>query len=168
MENDINMTQTSESVTQAATNPEVEAAQTLAELKNKVNILENENKNLREAKSKYYDVILNGATSDPVVEQKHRSIKEIRDDIIKGFENNISNLDYCKLAVELDDAIRDDAADNGKIDSAFLPKGKDVQITVDEYNTADKMNKVLKECIDQADGNPEKFNMALESHMSRR
>lgn len=167
MDNDVK-TQNSESVAQSSINPEIEQARTLAELKNKVTVLENENKNLQEAKSKYYDQILNGGSADPIVEQKHRPIKEIRDDMIKGFENDITNLDYCKLAVELDDAIREDANDRGKVDSAFLPKGKDVQITVDEYNTADKMNKVLKECIEEADGNPDKFNMALEAHMPRR
>lgn len=161
-------TQNSVTVAQSSVNPEVEQARTLAELKNKLTALETENKNLQEAKTQYYDRVLNGATPDPVAEQKHRSIKEIRDDMIKGYENDISNLDYCRLAVELDDAVREDASAHGKIDSAFLPKGKDVQVTVDEYATADKMSKVLKECIKEADGSPDKFNMALEAHMPRR
>lgn len=157
----------SETVPQSSSNPELDQARTLTELKNQITNLENENKNLQEAKSKYYDAVLNG-TSSPVAEKKHRSIGEIRGDLIKSLDHDVTNLDYCTLAVELDNAVREDAEKHNKMDSVFLPHGKDIQPTVDEYNTATKINSVLQDCIDKADGDPERFNMELSSRMSKR
>lgn len=156
------------SATQSSNNPELEQAQALTELQNQVVELKKQNKDLQEAKSKFYDSILNGATQVQVAEPRHRSVKEIREDMVKGFQNNITNLDYCKLAVELDDTVRAEAEKHGKIDSAFLPKGSDVQPSVDEYATADKMNSVLKECIQLANGDADRFNLELKAHMAKR
>lgn len=157
-----------DSATQTAVNPETAEAQALSELKKQVDALTKKNNELQEAKSKYYDAVLNGASVTESAQPTHRPIKEIRDDLIKGFDNNITNLDYCKLAVELDDAVREDAAKQGKEDSAFLPHGEKVTPTVDEYNTAAKMNTVLKECIEAANGDPKRFNLELNSHINNR
>lgn len=153
--------------TQAVVNPETAEAQALSELRKQVDVLSKKNNQLQEAKSKYYDAVLNGVNPAENAQPEHRSIQDIRADLIKGFDANITNLDYCKLAVELDDAVRADAAKRGKVDSAFLPHGEKVNVTVDEYNTAEKMNSVLKECIAAADNNPERFNLELKSHMSK-
>lgn len=156
------------SATQTAVNPETAEAQALSELKKQVDVLTKKNNELQEAKSKYYDAVLNGVNPVESAQPAHRAVQEIRDDMIKGFENNITNLDYCKLAVELDDAVREDAEKRGKRDSAFLPHGEKVQVTVDEYNTAEKMNSVLKECIAAAGDDPTRFNLELKAHMSKR
>lgn len=164
---DDNKTLNNETVTPTVNNPELTEAQTLNELKNQITELQAQNKNLQEAKTKYYDAVLNG-NSAAVEQPEHRSIGDIRADMINGFEHNITNLDYCKLAVELDDAVRSDAAKHNKVDSVFLPHGKDIQPTVDEYNSANKMNEVLRQCIDQSNNDPDQFNMLLQSHMSKR
>lgn len=149
------------------TNPEVGEAQALSELKKQLDTLKSENQNLKEAKSRYYDAVLNGQLADPVVE-KHRPIEDIKKDILTGVEKGITNLDYCTLAVELDNAVREDAAETGKEDSVFLPHGKDISPTLDEYNTADKMNAILTECINNSNGSPSRFNMELAQHMNKR
>lgn len=148
-------------------NPEIDEAQALSELKAQISELKAQNANLQEAKAKYYDTVLNGQTPTQSVEPEHRAVKDIRDDLIKGMEKGITNLDYCTLALELDDAVREDAAKRNHRDSVFLPKGRQVQITVDEYATADKMHDVLKECIDNAKGDPDRFNAELNAHMPK-
>lgn len=164
---DKDTTQNNESALPSVDNPELTEASTLAKLSNQVNELRKQNEQLQEAKSKYYDQILNGSTAQ-VAEKKTRSISEIREDLIKSLDHDVTNLDYCKLAVELDDAVRENAEKHNKQDSAFLPKGKQVDPTVDEYNTANKMNNILHECIDECGDDPEKFNMLLNSRMSKR
>lgn len=144
-----------------AKNPELASAQALAEMSTKLKDLEAENKQLQEAKSKYYDAILNGGEISSE-EEKHRTRQEIRSDLVKGVNNDINNLDYCKLVVELDDESRRTTGQ-----SVFLPKGRNAIPTVEEYNTADKLNAVFKECIEEADNDPVRFNMALKSKMSK-
>lgn len=153
---------TSETTAQVSKNSELDTAQVIEQLKAQVDSLTEANSNLEEAKRAYYDKVLNGSSETPS-EEKHRTISEIKADMTKGISSgDMTNLDYCKLAVELDDECR--RVNNY---SAFLPKGKDVQTTVDEYNTADKMNAILKECIEESDNDPVRFNMALKAHMPK-
>lgn len=155
--------QTSETPSQVPKKSELDTAQVIEQLKAQVDSLQEQNSNLEEAKRQYYDKVLNGSSEAPT-EEKHRTISEIKAEMTKGISSGeMTNLEYCKLAVELDDECR--RVNNY---SCFLPKGKDVQATADEYNTADKMNAVLKECIEEADNDPVRFNMALKAHMSRR
>lgn len=142
---------------QTVTNPEVTEAQALTELKKRVEELTAENANLQQAKHDYYDAVLNGQQPSAPAEEKHRSIQEIRDELVKGVEKGISNLDYCKLVLELDN-------ENRRVnkESCFLPKGHNVgQISQDEYASADHMNDVLDQCIKDSEGDPNAFNILL-------
>lgn len=151
-----------ETTAQVSSNPEIDTAQAIEKLQAQIESLKTENDNLKEVKREYFDKVLNSSGETPT-EEKHRPIDEIRKDIVNGVHSdNMSNLDYCKLIIELDDETR-----RTKGHSAFLPQGKDVNPTVDEYATADKLNSVLKECISQADDDPVQFNMALKAHMPR-
>lgn len=153
----------SESTSQVSSNSELDTAQVIEQLKAQVDSLTEQNSNLEEAKRQYYDKVLNGSTPAPT-EEKHRTISEIKAEMTKELASGeMSNLDYCKLAVELDDECR-----RTSNYSCFLPKGKDVEPTAEEYNTADKMNAILKECIEEANNDPIRFNMALKAHMPRR
>lgn len=157
MEKEEAKTQTSETAAKTPTNPEVEEVQALNELKKRVEQLTEENKNLQQAKHDYYDAVLNGQKPSAPAEEKHRPIKEIRDDLVKGVENGITNLDYCTLVLELDNESR---RVNGE--SCFLPKGHQVgQIKQDEYASADHLNEVLTDCIAKAKGDPNAFNIYL-------
>lgn len=152
--------QTNDTAAQSAAadaNPEAAQAQALIELKSQVDQLSKENANLKEAKARYYDAVLNDGTPTDATPVSHRPLADIKRDMRK---EDLTNLEYCTLAIELDDAVREDTGD-----SAFLPKGRDVTVTADEMNTADKMNAILKECIAEADGDPVRFNMALKAHM---
>lgn len=133
----------------------LDEAQALSEMSKKMSTLEAQNAELLAAKKKYYDSILNGQTVEEVA--PYRTRDEIRKELF-GIEDkdNMSNLKYATLAVELDDAcIRETG------ESCFLPKGKGVTPTVDERDVAVRMNSVLKECIEEANGDPQIFDQAL-------
>lgn len=156
-EENTNPTQNSVTASQTTANPEAVEAQALTELKKRVEELSAENANLQQAKHDYYDAVLNGQKPSAPAEEKHRSIQEIRDDLVRGVENGISNLDYCRLILELDN-------ENRRVnkESCFLPKGHNVgQISQDEYASADHLNDVLTDCIEKANGDPNAFNVYL-------
>lgn len=148
---------------EAKTNPEIDTAQLIKQLKAQLDETKLQNAELKEAKAKYYDIVLNGGSASPEpAKPKHRPISEIRKDLINSFSDNkeVTNLDYCKLVYELDEATREETGE-----SCFLPKGHNVTPTVDEYATADKMHDLLKEAIDASDGNPISFNAELKKHI---
>lgn len=140
----------------------VAEASALTEMSNKVRNLEAQNAELMAAKKKYYDSILNGSTvedSGPT----YRTRDEIRKDLFGRDQQNISNLEYAKLVVELDDAcIREQG------ESCFIPKGKDVQVTAEEYMTAQNFHNALVDCIEEADGNNEIFNQAMARRIKKK
>lgn len=139
----------------------LEEAQALSEMSKKVSILEAQNAELQAAKKKYYDSILNGQTVEEVA--PYRTRDEIRKELFDEKRDEISNLDYAKLVVELDDAcIREEG------ESCFLPKGKDVTPTADEYMTAERFHACLVDCIEEADGDNEIFNQALARRIKKK
>lgn len=139
----------------------VEEAQALNEMSNKVKTLEAQNAELMAAKKKYYDSILNGQTVEEVA--PYRTRDEIRKDLFSKDKQEMSNLEYAKLTVELDDAcIREDG------ESCFLPKGRNVTVTSDERNTAERFHNCLVDCIEEADGDEEVFNQALARRIKRK
>lgn len=149
-----------EDVTQTNTDL-LDEAQALSEMSKKVSALEAQNAELMAAKKKYYDAILNGQTVEEGAQ--YRTKDEIRKDLFKQDRDEISNLDYAKLVVELDDAcIREDG------ESCFLPKGKDVTPTADERDTAERFHECLVTCINEADGDNEVFNQALARRIKKK
>lgn len=151
---------TDEGLTSTATDL-VEEASALTEMSNKVKTLEAQNAELMAAKKKYYDSILNGQSAEETAPQ-FRTRDEIRKDLFSKDREEISNLEYAKLAIELDDAcIREEG------ESCFLPKGRNVTITSDERATAERFHACLEECIEEADGDNEVFNQALERRIKK-
>lgn len=143
-----------------------EEAQALIELKKKLDEVTAQNEAYKKAQAEVYDKILNGGTADSA-EPKHRPIKEIRADLIKGAGSEISNLDYAKLAIELDDALIADGDDSCFLPKGRMPNGEAISPTVDEVATAQKFHSVIEECIQEADGDPARFNMELKMRTSK-
>lgn len=142
---------------------EMESAQVVAALQKKVEELTKRNQDLEKTKVAFYDKVLNSnPSSEGKKEEVHRPIKEIRDELLKKSEEGVTNLDYCKLAVELDD---ESIRTKGK--SVFLPEGRQVNPTAEEIATASKVNQVFKDCIEEANGDPVRFNMALQSRLRK-
>lgn len=108
-----------------------------------------ENKNL-------LDSIVNGGTS-PATEEvvQKRSVEEIRKELFNDEEK--TNLHYAELALELRDRIIED----GGVDP-FLPVGKDVVITNNDKERAEKVAEVFKDCIEYAEGDSDIFTNELQ------
>lgn len=145
----------------APTSDLVEEASALNEMSNKVRTLEAQNAELMAAKKKYYDSILNGQSVEEVA--PYRTRDEIRKDLFGRDKQEMSNLEYAKLCVELDDAcIREEG------ESCFLPKGKDVTPTADERDTAERFHNALVECIEEAGNDNEIFNQAMARRIKKK
>ncbi len=145
----------------SSTSDLVEEASALTEMSNKVRNLEAQNAELMAAKKKYYDAILNGNTAEDNGPAERTKL-EIRKDLFQG-DKELSNLEYAKLVVELDDAcIREDG------ESCFLPKGRNVTVTADERDVANRFHNCLVDCIEEADGDNEIFNQAMNRRIKKK
>ena len=104
------------------------------------------------------DALANGTQMD-VVEPKTSAVEKINECRNKLFakENNLNNLEYCKTAVELREAL----IENGDRDP-FLPYGHNVLATDSDIETANRVATVMKECIDYADGDSDIFTNELQ------
>lgn len=138
------------------------AASKLLELKKKVDELEAKNKEYQETEKQYYSKVLNDDTVVPDNGSK-RSIDEITKEMADKVKKGCSNLDYIKLALELNDRYKEN---NGK--SVFLPKtlkGKSSTITREERENAQEFEDTMKELVKEANGDSKKFNRLLEDAM---
>ena len=113
---------------------------------------------LRLDNKRLIDALANGTQMD-VVEPKVSTVEKINELRTKlfGKGNNLSNLDYCKTAVELRDAL----IENGERDP-FLPFGHNVIATESDIESANRVATVMKECIDYADGDSDIFTNELQ------
>ena len=113
---------------------------------------------LKADNKKLIDALANGTQMD-VVESKTSTVENINNLRSKLFSkgSNLDNLEYCKTAVELRDAL----IEKGERDP-FLPFGHEVVATDSDYESANRVATVMKECIDYADGDPDIFTNELQ------
>lgn len=102
---------------------------------------------------------LASGTQMDVVEPKVNTADKINELRTKLFSkgSNLNNLDYCKTAVELRDAL----IEKGERDP-FLPFGHNVIATESDIESAERVATVMKECIDYADGDSDIFTNELQ------
>ena len=114
---------------------------------------------LKADNKKLIDALANGNQVEGVVEPKVSAVEKINNLRKKLFskENGLNNLEYCKAAVELRDAL----IENGERDP-FLPFGHNVVATDSDNETANRVSTILKECIDYADGDSDIFTNELQ------
>lgn len=113
---------------------------------------------LKADNKKLIDALANGTQMD-VVESKTSTVDKINECRNKLFSkgNNLNNLEYCDTALQLRDAL----IEKGERDP-FLPFGHDVIATDSDYETANRVATVMKECIDYADGDSDIFTNELQ------
>ena len=114
---------------------------------------------LKADNKKLIDALANGSQLNDKVESKIDAVEKINECRKKLFSkgNDLNNLEYCKAAVELRDAL----IENGEKDP-FLPFGHNVVATDSDYETANRVATVMKECIDYADGDSDIFTNELQ------
>ena len=132
----------------------------IAQIKNlKENSVSKDDYNkLKADNKKLIDALANGTQVD-VVEPKVSAVENINNLRKKlfGKGSNLDNLEYCKTAVELRDAL----IENGEKDP-FVPFGHEVVATDSDYESANRVANVMRECIDYADGDPDIFTNELQ------
>lgn len=104
------------------------------------------------------DTLINGGQVTNVIEAPTKTIQEMREELFskEAVEKGMTNLEYVTKAIELRDAI----ISSGGTDP-FLPVGKGIEITRDDYEAAEFTAQQFKECIDIANGNSEVFTNEL-------
>ena len=114
---------------------------------------------LKADNKKLIDALANGSQLESVVDSKVSSVENINNLRSKLFSkgNNLDNLEYCKAAVELRDAL----IENGERDP-FLPFGHNVIATESDIETANRVATIMKDCIDYADGDSDIFTNELQ------
>lgn len=114
---------------------------------------------LRLDNKRLIDALANGTQLEGKVEPKIDAVENINNLRKKLFSkgSNLDNLEYCKTAVELRDAL----IENGERDP-FLPFGHNVVATDSDHETANRVATVMKECIDYADGDSDIFTNELQ------
>ena len=114
---------------------------------------------LRADNKRLIDALANGTPMEDAVGSKVSAVEKINECRNKLFSkgSNLSNLEYCKTAVELRDAL----IEKGERDP-FLPFGHNVIATDSDHETAERVATVLKECIDYADGDSDIFTNELQ------
>ena len=114
---------------------------------------------LRADNKRLIDALANGTQLEGKVEPKIDAVEKINELRTKlfGKGNNLNNLEYCKTAVELRDAL----IENGERDP-FLPFGHNVIATESDIESAERVASIMKECIDYADGDSDIFTNELQ------
>lgn len=115
--------------------------------KDKYSKLEEENKRL-------LDIVVNGGELTTVKPEDKKNVEELRKELFNGKELN--NLEYCKKALELRDAILEDGGTD-----PFLPQGHEYRIQQSDVDTANKVADIMRECIDYANGDSQVFTNEL-------
>ena len=114
---------------------------------------------LKADNKKLIDALANGTQVEGVVEPKVNAvenIKELRKKLF-GKGSNLNNLEYWQAVVDLRDAL----IEKGERDT-FLPFGHEVVATDSDYESANRVATVMKECINYADGDSDIFTNELQ------
>ena len=108
---------------------------------------------LKEENKQLLNSLVNGETID-VPKKEEVDIDALRKDL---FNNDQTNLQYIEKALKLREAL----LEKGEKDP-FLPYGKNMIPTDEDIAAADRVARVLQECVDYADGDSDIFTNELQ------
>lgn len=113
--------------------------------------LKSENKEL-------LDTLINGGQVEMIDPASKPSIEDLRKELFskEAADKGMTNLEFVTKSLELRNAI----IESGGTDP-FLPVGKGIEITRDDYEAAEFTAQQFQECIDIANGNSEVFTNEL-------
>lgn len=111
---------------------------------------------LRAENKRLLDSIVNGQSAEVATKQAEKpSIEELRERLFK--DEPVSNLEYVTNALELRQAL----IESGEKDP-FLPWGNKIIPTTEDIECAERVARVMQECVDYADGDSELFTNELQ------
>lgn len=113
--------------------------------------LQKENKDL-------LDTLINGGQVTMENPEAEKSIDDMRNELFskENVEKGFANLEFVEKCLELRDAL----IEKGETDP-FLPIGRGIELTRDDYEAAEFTAQQFRECIDIAHGNSEVFTAEL-------
>ena len=113
---------------------------------------------LKQENKELLDTLINGGQVTNVTEAPAKTIKEMREELFSkdAADKGLTNLEFVEKSLELRDAI----IESGGTDP-FLPIGKGIELTRDDYEAAEFTAQQFRECIDIAKGNSEVFTAEL-------
>ncbi len=86
--------------------------------------------------------------------QESKTIKELRE---ATFKEGISNIEFAENSLKLREAILEESGED-----IFVPKGKKIIATEEDYAAAQRVADVLEQCIDSAEGDNQVFTNELQ------
>lgn len=116
---------------------------------------------LKEENKQLLNSLVNGEGVDtPAVEEKE-SIEELRSKLFGTKRQDLTNLEFVENALKLREALME----KGETDP-FVPTGSKIKPEDDDFEKAEKVAKVLKDCVDYADGDPDVFTDELKRRIN--
>lgn len=103
--------------------------------------------------------LINGDTIEAQESSSSESVADLRKELFDP-DGGLTNLEYAAKAV----ALREKLLAEGKPDP-FLPYGHHIAPTNEDIEAADRVARILKECIDYADGDSSIFTSELQRVM---
>lgn len=113
--------------------------------------LKNENKEL-------LNTLINGGQVEMIDQSQKPSVEDLRKSLFskEAADKGMTNLEFVSKALELRNAIIDEGGTD-----PFLPVGRGIELTRDDYEAAEFTAQQFQECIDIAKGNSEVFTAEL-------
>lgn len=109
---------------------------------------------LRKENQELLDSVINGANYEAPEQEEKVDINKLREDLFAGDNNN---LEFVEKALKL----RTELIEKGEPDP-FLPVGKQITPTDDDIASAERVAKVLQECVEYAQGDSQIFTTELQ------
>lgn len=114
---------------------------------------------LKEENAQLLKALINGETIEGIPQASESDVDELRKQLFSE-EAQLTNLEYVTKTLELRDAI----ISKGDPDP-FLPVGHQISPTNDDIEAADRVAKILRNCIEYADGDSTIFTNELQRVM---
>lgn len=108
--------------------------------------------------------LLNSLVNGQEIEIKKEEpvdIDGLRQKLFSAKKHDMTNLEYVSNALKLREALME----RGEMDP-FVPSGKKIHPTDDDFKKADKVATVLQECVDYADGDAMVFTDELKRRIN--
>ena len=96
-----------------------------------------------------------------IKEEEPVDIDGLRQKLFSAKKHDMTNLEYVSNALKLREAL----LEKGEMDP-FVPSGKKIHPTDDDFKKADKVATVLQECVDYADGDAMVFTDELKRRIN--
>ena len=111
---------------------------------------------LKEENKKLLNSLVNGETLPAESQEQKVDIDALRQELFGIKHKTLNNLEFVDKALKLRNAL----IEKGENDS-FVATGSKIKPTDEDYAKAEKVAKVLQECVDYADGDPNVFTDEL-------